>query len=213
MASAATARHRAELDRLADVVATEIRRVTRRASVADVDSWFARSSGLLVGIVADGHESAAALAGRYLAALAASDGVEADPAVVEPDLGRIETALHVVGPVGFKQHLTRSGSLDAARAMMGRRMAATAGRLTLAGSRDSIMETVRTSSQIVGYRRVARPGACDFCTMLAGRGAVYKTERNATQVAGRRGRPRGPQRVGRSYHDSCRCIPEPIHHR
>lgn len=43
------------------------------------------------------------------------------------------------------------------------------------------------------WRRVPRPGACDFCLMLATRGAVYSSREVALG------------RDGRKYHDFCRC--------
>src|SRR5699024_7979625 len=48
----------------------------------------------------------------------------------------------------------------------------------------------------VGWQRLAYAGACAFCRMLAGRGAVYKTNASASFVVGRgvvrkvRGRPK-----------------------
>lgn len=78
----------------------------------------------------------------------------------------------------------------------------------------------------VGWQRLAYPGCCAFCRMLAGRGAVYKTEASATFVVGRgkvrkvRGRPHKRGRKERSYermdrreirqlnesfHDNCKC--------
>lgn len=42
-----------------------------------------------------------------------------------------------------------------------------------------------------GYQRVASPGACDFCRMLAGRGTVYSAAA-----------------VNTDAHDHCRCTSE-----
>lgn len=70
-------------------------------------------------------------------------------------------------------------------------------------------------------QRVARPGCCAFCGMLASRGAVYTAETGG-KVVGRgvpvgqgrgwgskgRGRgikARGSQRLGEEFHDHCRC--------
>lgn len=72
------------------------------------------------------------------------------------------------------------------------------------------------------YARVARPGCCAFCSMLASRGAEYDSEAAATSVVGRgtaitsgprrRGgqakgiRSRGSRALGQTFHDYCRCI-------
>lgn len=64
-------------------------------------------------------------------------------------------------------------------------------------------------------QRVARPGCCAFCAMLASRGADYTTA-TAGKVGGRgvpveqnkraKGiRSRGSQRIGDDFHDYCRC--------
>lgn len=44
------------------------------------------------------------------------------------------------------------------------------------------------------WRRVPKPGACDFCLMLATRGAAYRTKETALFTED-----------GRRYHDFCRC--------
>jgi hypothetical protein len=41
------------------------------------------------------------------------------------------------------------------------------------GFRDSILGNSRMDEDSIGWSRVARPGACKFCTMLADKGAVY----------------------------------------
>lgn len=41
------------------------------------------------------------------------------------------------------------------------------------GYRDTILGNVRIDEDAIGWSRVARPGACKFCVMLASRGAVY----------------------------------------
>jgi len=46
--------------------------------------------------------------------------------------------------------------------------------------RDVIMNAVRADKYARGWERETGGGACDFCSMLAGRGAVYKTEESAS---------------------------------
>ena len=60
----------------------------------------------------------------------------------------------------------------------------------------------------VGYARVPEPGACNWCLLLASRGAVYAKDtvtkvseaRMYTGTSGMRGR-----RPGEDFHDDCRC--------
>lgn len=57
--------------------------------------------------------------------------------------------------------------------------------------RDGSLATGQADPRFGRFRRIAEPGACDFCRMLATRGAVYLTE----ESAGKHGR----------YHLWCRC--------
>lgn len=47
------------------------------------------------------------------------------------------------------------------------------------GFRDSVLGNTRIDEDAIGWSRVARPGGCKFCVMLAGKGAVYRSESTA----------------------------------
>ena len=87
----------------------------------------------------------------------------------------------------------------------------------------------------VMFQRFPAIGACDFCQMLAGRGAVYLTEASAGGVVGRGAdistnfnadgsqrlfgnrmaggvKARGAMKLGSHYHDACRCLVQPVFH-
>ena len=51
-----------------------------------------------------------------------------------------------------------------------------AGKYVLGASRETIRRNSFIDPGGTGFQRIARPGSCDFCIMLAGRGAVYKKE-------------------------------------
>lgn len=99
--------------------------------------------------------------------------------------------------------------------------------------RDTTWDLADNDSATVRYQRMASPGCCAFCAMLASRGAVY-SEDSATKVVGRgvpvgrdaqgnridghsRGRTgkgikaRGMQQMGETYHDHCRCVGVAVH--
>jgi hypothetical protein len=59
-------------------------------------------------------------------------------------------------------------------------------------SRDTITESAVEDPQARGWQRVTSGGSCDFCTMLAGRGAIY-TESSSDFES----------------HDHCNCSAEP----
>lgn len=61
------------------------------------------------------------------------------------------------------------------------------------GASTTIDANVRADREATGWRRHAQPGACKFCLMLAGRGAVYRKETTGRFAA----------------HTSCRCTASP----
>jgi len=102
-------------------------------------------------------------------------------------------------------------------------------RLILDAGRSTIDVNAERDPVSVSWSRVAQPGACDFCRMLAGRGPVYRSEAAAGLVVGRGvdperafdtegnrkvggigkgGRARGSQSIGDKFHDHCRCVPK-----
>ena len=79
--------------------------------------------------------------------------------------------------------------------------AAAQGRLSgalqrLAGDaeRATVLGNAERDPQRVRWYRHTRPNCCAFCSMLSGRGAVYRTERSG----------------GFDSHNDCRCFPVPL---
>lgn len=66
-------------------------------------------------------------------------------------------------------------------------------RLVLHGASDTIVGATSRDPRAAGWYRVARAGACRFCRMLSGRGAVYRSEKSARFAA----------------HDHCHCAAVP----
>jgi hypothetical protein len=62
------------------------------------------------------------------------------------------------------------------------------------GGRETITSTVKADPRAVGYERVTSGSACDFCSMLADRGAVY-----------------GEASADFEAHDGCACGAEPVY--
>jgi len=63
--------------------------------------------------------------------------------------------------------------------------------------------TRKGSTGFEGWRRVATANACEFCLMLATRGAVYTSKQTAKTV-------QEGKRKGMLYHDHCHCRAEAI---
>lgn len=88
------------------------------------------------------------------------------------------------------------------------RLAGSSARAIFDASRSTMqMNTLRDKVK-VGYQRMARPGCCAFCGMLASRGAVYGTQSSGG------GRVRyerdGKSWTGTETHDDCHCVVMPV---
>lgn len=66
-------------------------------------------------------------------------------------------------------------------------------RHVLDGDRGSVLESIRTDKVAKGYARVTDSSPCNFCELLAGRGAVY-----------------GEESADFEAHDKCACGAEPL---
>lgn len=76
----------------------------------------------------------------------------------------------------------------------GRAIEAASSRLALKGGRQTIVDAVHNDPMAIGWERLISPGACGFCAMLAGRGAVYRSHGSADFPA----------------HDHCHCTAQPM---
>jgi len=105
-------------------------------------------------------------------------------------------------------------------------------RIIAGADRSTIAANAQKDVVSTSWARVARPGACKWCLMLAGRGDVYRSADAAGMVigagvdpsktAGKRGgqgkgvkaRGKGRRDVGSvDFHDFCRCRAEPTFYR
>lgn len=128
---------------------------------------------------------AAALAAEFLAHQ--RQGMDL-PTVVAPPAG----SKQVGGAVGWAL------SNDQAQALLWGAMQ----RMMMQPYRETIRDSAFAAGN--GFARVPEPGACDFCLMLASRGAVYSNADEAKHVFTNRA-DRGNQKKGDPYHDNCNC--------
>lgn len=114
------------------------------------------------------------------------------------------------------------------------RLTGAVGRMIMDASRETV--EVNGARESVRFQRMARPGACAFCGMLASRPPymAYRSAGSAGEVVGRgtdesvnfnpdgtqrlfgnrmaKGiKARGSQSLGDAYHDDCRCVVMPIY--
>lgn len=66
-------------------------------------------------------------------------------------------------------------------------------RRVVKASRETVTENTFRDPQAEGWQRYARPDACGFCALLAGRGDVYRSRSSSSFGA----------------HDSCHCVAVP----
>ncbi|GAA3223212.1 hypothetical protein [Actinocorallia longicatena] len=143
------------------------------------------------------QQESAGLAATYYRAFRRAAGVTgaAEPKLAERLLSvDVSAALRATGLAGTLRAL-RAGQPPQAAARTGfSLLAGSAIRLTLSGGRATIEASVQADPKARGWARVTSGSPCDFCAMLASRGAVFKSERTA----------------GFEAHDNCACTAQPI---
>lgn len=77
------------------------------------------------------------------------------------------------------------------------RLHGSATRLTLTPARNTMIGSALDDPHPTGYARKPSPGACSFCLMVAGRGAVYHSEASAG--------------ASDKFHDDCNCTVIAVH--
>lgn len=142
-------------------------------------------------VVDDAHRQSNTIARSYIEValqtrLGAQPGRLPRPTTVAD---AVRTSLFVRGPGIVGRARARGMDIDSAFRMATAEQARAGSRHALNGGRQTIDEYV-ASDRRAGWRRVTASTACSFCSLLAGRGAVYS---EAT--------------VGFQAHDGCNCQP------
>lgn len=140
------------------------------------------------------HGQSSALAARYYRAARFQSGLGGDAPIElasPPPLEQLNASLGYVGQfLPMKQ--AALGRRNVAQAALVMVTGATT-RLVLNGGRETLTKTIGTDRRAKGYRRVTSGKPCDFCSMLAGRGAVY-----------------GEDTADFEAHDHCSCSAEVV---
>lgn len=181
--------------------------IATRVALAIVNLWdrvinpakFAESwdglSPLVQGMIEQHYNMSAAEAAQYYGSSRVMAGY---PAVPVPGVslrpGYLQTVVQSMGAGQFFHYLKEADAPEAATmARDGLRGAAT--RMTLLGGRDTITQAAVNDPVASGWERVITPGACGFCSMLAGRGGVYSEKS-----------------VHFRAHDHCHCVARVVFH-
>lgn len=195
MVNALTQRHRAQQLLLRRATQRQVDKLWPALDFNDLDGTYPRLALLAAQVVERNRGTSSGLAASYVRAYRRDLGLRGDikvvvaaPLVVE----QFNASLHATSVAhlkaatasGVPESTATSNALTATRGAMAR--------LVLNAGRDTVLETGKADPRANGWSRVLGGGGCDFCQMLAGRGAVYFSEDTA----------------GFEPHDHCGCTPE-----
>lgn len=107
---------------------------------------------------------------------------------------QVGTSTRVTSLGAFRKAVDAGKSRDEALRIAYVRSSGAVARLALNGGRSAVMRTAMASPQVAGWRRTGSP-QCEWCKVLIGRGAVYRSGDTASFKA----------------HDHCTCSAENVY--
>ena len=159
---------------------------------------FDRFSQAAATLIRARYGESAGLAAGYFSAFRLAEGIagSATPVLPEPPARQVvQGALRSTGLVGVL-NARRAGKSVTAAAQNGLvRVSGSATSLVLAGGRETLLDAVSRDRARPRWARITSDEPCEFCTMLASRGAVYVSEETG----------------GFEAHDHCSCMVEPAY--
>jgi hypothetical protein len=159
------------------------------------DSSFEQLVELAVPLVRVHYQLSSSLASTYYGAFRRAEGAtgEATPRLAPAlTVDRVKTSLWVTGRVMTAKALAQGVEPEAAMRTALVRTSGSVGRHVVTGARATLIQSTAADRQAHGYARVTHAKACDFCRMLATRGAVYSDSTADFRA-----------------HDHCACMAEP----
>lgn len=190
-----TTAHRLAQARIGAETVTAVRKVWPLLDPTD-DRTFDRWIEAAAAVIDSKRSVSARLSGAYVEAFKLAETsrpavtVLAGPAAPEG----VATSLLVTGPISVRSALGRGVTLARAISVAEASSSAAALRHALNGGRDTILGSLANDPDAQGWARVTSGKTCKFCSMLAGRGAVYSASTADFQA-----------------HDGCSCTAEPVY--
>lgn len=187
-----TAEHRSKQLLLRKETIGQVKRLVPLLQWADLDGTYGRLERAVRPVVTKNLATSSGLSSAYIRALRAKRGPggRIDPKRAALDADQFATSLRVTSVVAAKKAAARGLAGDLAMQHVAVLAANSMTRLVLDGGRDTILGALRQDR--ARYARVLGGEGCEFCQMLAGRGAVYSAETADFEA-----------------HDKCACTPEP----
>ncbi len=195
--NALTQRHRAQQLLLRRATQSQVEQLWPVLNWSRLNETYPAFAVAAAGLVELNRSTSAGLASTYLRKFRKAAGVTGDFRVVRAEpliVEQFSTSLWVTSVVAAK---TAAGGGAAEVVAMGNALTQTKGslaRLVLNAGRETVLRTTSADDKASGFQRVLGGKGCDFCQMLAGRGAVYSEDS-----------------VEFEAHDHCGCSAEPIY--
>lgn len=169
--------------------------VVNPTNLAETIGPFASAAAL---IALAHRRSSVAVSERYWQGFRVVEHVKGGAAFVRarhPELDEAESTLRGATLAGIINGRKRGFSIGAAHRNGFVYLAGSLTGLVLGGGRGSLIESITGDREAEGWQRVTSGHACAFCSMLASRGAVYKSEESSEFQA----------------HSHCTCSAEPFY--
>ena len=192
-----TQQHRAQQLLLRRATVSQMGRLWPALDWARLDSTYPAFALQVAKLVQANRQTSAGLAAAYLRAFRKAQGVpgEAKAVFAQPlVVDQFTTSLRVTSVVAAKKAAAEGVAAEVAMQNALTQTSGSMARLVLDAGRTTVTQTLAADSAARGYRRVLGGGGCDFCQMLAGRGAVYSADTADFQS-----------------HDHCGCTAEAVY--
>lgn len=192
-----TQTHRAQQLLLRRATIAQVARLWPALDWARLDATYPDFALAVASLVQKNRATSAGLAAQYVRAFRQASGVPGELKVVFAEplvVDQFTTSLRVTTTVALKKAALAGTAPDLAMANALTQASGAMARLSLDAGRDTVLQTIRSDRAAYGWQRVLGGAGCDFCRMLAGRGAVYKEASADFQS-----------------HDHCGCTSEPVY--
>lgn len=178
-ASRLTHRHRGQQLLLRQATATQVQKLWPMLDPTDLDASYQQFAGSLSVLIERNRQTSAGLTAQYLRTYRDMSGIPGAAKIIVPQGMNVEqftTSLRSTSVAAAKIATGNGDPLDVAMQKALTQTQGSMGRLVLGAGRETMMGTIQADSAATGFSRILGGGGCDFCRMLAGRGAVYKED-------------------------------------